>query len=295
MSVLDDNETLSRICVPGSHDAGMYETTNTQKGLALTQAFTLKQPLEHGVRYFDLRPRYYPGEGIFIAHESAIGPHQTKVLADIDDFMQHHPTETIILNFSHFINFDKNGDNDFMIDIKRHLNNYFLAVPHGTDPWTLPLKDLRGKAIILISRSEIFNPYRDTHQQVGLFYNSDLQGKGELILDDYSNKQDYHEMLTDQKGKYNNYCNDIKDKRLFLLNWTLTANGVWGAIGNFIHGATNIRYAQDINPKLVEDFRANLDLFKPSKANKKVNIINMDYTNMVNSLPICRYVTSINK
>jgi hypothetical protein len=131
MSRLDRRTPLSRVVMPGAHDAGMYVanacTTGVQLEWAITQysnasspsrrVMTVARQLEAGVRYFDLRP-YLPGNQIpagatldhfFHGHFSTaayatlgcFGASMGEMIDDVDRFLAAHPRETVLLAFSH--------------------------------------------------------------------------------------------------------------------------------------------------------------------------------------------------
>ena len=68
MQALDDNLFLSRLSIPGSHDAATSSCSSSGiTGSAHTQTYTIAQQLEHGVRMFDLRPTW-DGSNMTINH-----------------------------------------------------------------------------------------------------------------------------------------------------------------------------------------------------------------------------------
>ena len=101
--------TLRQICVPGSHDAGMY--THGIETLGKTQDLDIYSQLIDGVRYFDLRPQYEDDDEEFYIHHgegtfNVVGPKLTDVLDDIAEFMAEH-RELAVLKFSHYEHFNQ--------------------------------------------------------------------------------------------------------------------------------------------------------------------------------------------
>ena len=128
MSALNDSLHLKDICMPGSHDAGMYSTSFFQlgQGLALTQSKNIREQLDFGIRYFDLRPEYdssKTGENRFnVYHGPAAGPLIKDILNDIKSFFE-HPNgnmETVIIGLTHF--------KDFNVPVKIDLLNFITSV-----------------------------------------------------------------------------------------------------------------------------------------------------------------------
>lgn len=310
MKHFDDNLTLKQICIPGSHDAGMHSTKNWARGLAITQHFSLKEQLEHGCRYFDLRPRFIDGKGLYIYHGASDGPKMDVILKDIKDYCtsKSFQTETFILCFTDYKDFTETAHHDSFIKlVKDHLEQFLYAPPvNGKEVHTdIPLRELRGKIIAVTNN----NDSKKSANNAGLpMFRLGTQFER---FDEYSNKQDYEDMLSDQQNKFNNFNND----RLFLLNWTLTPkSGAWyndaitvteefakyipsWAIARYIWNGNDVTvgkveaYAREINPKLAGDFSKNKALFTPNKNGHIVNIINHDFIGTADALPVCRFIT----
>ena len=68
MQPLDDNLFLSRLSIPGAHDAATSSCSSSgMTGSAHTQTYTIARQLERGVRIFDLRP-VWNGSDMVIYH-----------------------------------------------------------------------------------------------------------------------------------------------------------------------------------------------------------------------------------
>lgn len=93
MSRIEDSRSLADIVIPGTHDSGALH--EPLAGLAKTQALTIVEQLDAGVRFFDLRARniddafwlYHgsldqdqPFEGVFGAMYAYLDAHPTEVL-----------------------------------------------------------------------------------------------------------------------------------------------------------------------------------------------------------------------
>lgn len=313
MKHLNDNLTLKQICIPGSHDAGMHSTKNWARGLAITQHFSLKEQLEHGCRYFDLRPRFIDGKGLYVYHGASDGPKMELILKDIESYCTSNSfkTETFILSFTDYKDFTETAHHDeFITMVNKHLGKYIFAPPANNQNahTDIPLKDLRGKIIISTDNDNS----KTSANNAGLpLFRLGIQFDR---FDEYSNKRDYEDMLLHQNDKFNNF----NDHRLFLLNWTLTpANAEWyktdgivvsaveefakyipvWAAARYIWNGNDVTigkveaYAREINPKLAGDFSKNSSLFNPNKNGQIVNIINHDFIGSADVLPVCRYIS----
>lgn len=260
MTLLDDSLSLKQICIPGSHDAGMYSAnipveinspfvqgpvkqaidgavTLFAKGLAQTQHKNIYEQLKSGVRYFDIRAKLYQNE-FYIYHGPAYGPMLKTVLADINKFREEAKGETIILNFSHFERFDSSVDakfvdelaasfkTEYLFDVEKHKNA--AGVYNHSQLFDFPLSELRGKIILLIEdNSAMYNNEVMAQKRKGIYYlfkgnqiNADAVYTVK-IFDQYADKEVCEEMVKDQSAKFGNFNNN---EELFLLNWTLTAS-----------------------------------------------------------------------
>jgi hypothetical protein len=104
------NIALVNLCLPGSHDAGMYMTQHctafANVGNTQTQYLPMKQQLEAGLRIFDLRPWVYDGE--FYTHHSmhcdglgCKGDKLIHILQSTKEFLDTHH-EVVLLELTHF-------------------------------------------------------------------------------------------------------------------------------------------------------------------------------------------------
>lgn len=80
------------------------------KKWSVTQNLTFKEQLDGGIRYFDLRVSSKPGETgqeIYFIH-GLFGIKVWDGLMEINNFLTHHPTEVVFLDFNHFYAMDNN-------------------------------------------------------------------------------------------------------------------------------------------------------------------------------------------
>lgn len=318
MAQLSNELTLKQICMPGSHDAGMYHSelfgviksfiplAAKASAFLHTQELDMKGQLEGGIRYFDIRPQYITsasdliksimsyigvnlniesliapitkalslndGNPVFVAHHSIpVGDDISNMLKATNDFIKNNPTETVLLNFSHWEGFSGTVDDKFVGELLRHIDDqHLLKIDYTKKIADLKLSELRGKVLLIIENSYMYENTVKAKKIKGIF-NS---GTEISIYDDYSNKKSYEEMVIDQMYKFGNF--DKKDK-LFLLNWTLTPDG-WNVLP-FASGVHD--YANDINPKLGGYGQARDFLFQPNHYGQIVNIVNGDYWNNI--------------
>jgi 1-phosphatidylinositol phosphodiesterase len=96
MKAVDGKQPLSRLSIPGTHDAGArYEPL---PGTTKCQTLTIEEQLNAGVRFLDIRCRHLK-DAFAIYH----GPVDQKlsfdeVLKTVGAFLKEHPSETVVLS-----------------------------------------------------------------------------------------------------------------------------------------------------------------------------------------------------
>ena len=100
MADLPDNMFVAHVSIPGAHDfaSGEEWESTTGPGCSTTQAATMKEQLDLGIRALDFRPGLVSGE-VYCNH----GTDQTKIkLADamsmLNEFLTAHPQEFFIIH-----------------------------------------------------------------------------------------------------------------------------------------------------------------------------------------------------
>lgn len=224
MQYLSDDTLLSNTIIPGSHDSG----TINMKWVSETQTDTIKQQLESGVRYFDLRVNKKKDNQYVMYHSSSNGVDFLPILSDIKSFIVAHPSETLLLDFQHF----KNGSaGDVKSFVYSSLYKSNLLVENKTTLSdlayisSLTLKEARGKCVVffgddsdLVSETYIFARNNDECTKSGMSLNS-------CYVSSY-NKSSSSEYI--EKGLpfyYDNIKNKIsieKYKGIFVLQGQLT-------------------------------------------------------------------------
>lgn len=88
MSYLEDGTCLTTLSIPGTHDTMAFQKVKTfADHFAKTQSGNLRQQLEAGVRFLDIRARHY--RNIFEMHHGAVylGRNFTSVVHTLDRFL----------------------------------------------------------------------------------------------------------------------------------------------------------------------------------------------------------------
>jgi len=98
LSGLQDNISLSKISIPGTHDSGARVDTPVVSGTAKTQDLSIAEQLNAGVRFLDIRCRHI--DNAFAIHHGAIYQNLNfdDVLNACYAFLNSHPSETIIMS-----------------------------------------------------------------------------------------------------------------------------------------------------------------------------------------------------
>lgn len=150
MSYISDDAPVTRIAIPGSHDSGC----SGMPWYAETQDLNFAEQLARGVRYFDIRVNKKGGD-LVIFHGPVNGTDYVELLYQIDEFMDAHPSEFLILDFSHFKN-DSESEVfrlfDEIVSAERVVNDTCMTDSEYLD--SLTLGDVRGKCVVFVDPEE---------------------------------------------------------------------------------------------------------------------------------------------
>ncbi|HCA05712.1 phosphatidylinositol-specific phospholipase C [Chryseobacterium sp.] len=146
MSGLQDNISIAKISIPGTHDSGAMREIPSNSGTAKTQNLTIDQQLNAGVRFLDIRCRHI--DNSFAIHHGAIYQNLNfdDVLNACYAFLESHPTETIIMSVKEEYN-ASNTSRSF----EKTFDTYVQKNPSKWDLGNnIPkLGDIRGKIRLL--------------------------------------------------------------------------------------------------------------------------------------------------
>ncbi|MFY0252531.1 phosphatidylinositol-specific phospholipase C [Chitinophaga sp. 30R24] len=96
MGAIADNTSLTTLSIPGTHDSGAR--VEPIGGTAKCQDLTIRQQLDAGTRFLDIRCRHI-GDAFAIHHGSIYqNMNFTDVLTACYDFLAANPTETIVMS-----------------------------------------------------------------------------------------------------------------------------------------------------------------------------------------------------
>ncbi|KAF7177443.1 hypothetical protein CNMCM7691_005696 [Aspergillus felis] len=250
---------LKHVCMPGSHDAGMYKldgkTTGANEGNTLTQSLNFYNQLRRGSRYFDVRPVVANADGdYYCGHYSPVarlmqggnGERLSELVKQTNQFMRENPHEVVIYYLSHDmdINHARGPPRDGaytpftlrqwneVFDIFAKLNNKCPRL--DGDLTDMTINELKGCVLVIVEA-------KAGRQNEGI-YPADPHFSRH---DGYSSTIDLRimngEQLADmRKGR------DIREgsgkEQFWVLSWTLTPNsGTITSIGT-IELATSYSY-----------------------------------------------------
>ncbi len=156
MANIPNNTPISLLGIPGTHDTATYNQGDLAwGGWVKTQDRSILDQLERGIRFLDIRGRLI-GETLAIHHGSV---YLDMTFQDVIDtcrqFLQQHPTETILLNLGD----EYEHDSTFtyhQIFLKYYTANKYLDDTHTRELWdlgaTIPtLGSVRGKIVLIRS------------------------------------------------------------------------------------------------------------------------------------------------
>ena len=277
-----NNKSLKDLVIPGSHDAGMWETRDCKLGSdcnTKTQNLNMEEQLRCGVRYFDIRPVHY-NQSFFTGHYGGTDPivgcnggSLDEVLEEVNEFANHHTKELIILKLSHYYDrdddtfgFKKSVMDKLKASVKAKLGSTLFrsSVPYELIKTSVNTLLAHGNVMVLFEGEA-------SEWSEGILNTNDL-----YTYDRYSNTWYYPQMEADQFWKLAQEGG--RNDQLFLLSWTLTQPTEM-AVGCAIDRYGAIPSILDLS---IEANR-NLKKIRPEseKQNKLPNII---YTDNVDGL-----------
>lgn len=211
MGLLDDNQPVFTVTIPGSHDTATYVWKSDVGGLtgaerwSTCQHLNIDEQLAIGVRAFDFRPGV-DSEGIinknyFIVCDhglSRTGIKYKDAIAKLTSFLKAHPTEFFVIHIYKSDYSDDSHMQNLMNEVMNELNNGGFLANFKPD---LTVGEMRGKILFLVRNqfnelcSLNYGGYMPTwveepdtslpHTIVS--YDGDATHTGKLLIQDKSN------------------------------------------------------------------------------------------------------------
>lgn len=142
MKYISNSRLLSTMSIPGTHDSGARYC-----GVGYsTQKWTVDEQLKNGVRFLDIRLRYYKDD-LFVHHGNCY-EHMTlkDVLDATHEFLANNPSETVFIKIQQ--EYSSASDKDFIARVQQN----FQARPYVSQNRQIPyLGNARGQ-ILIVSR-----------------------------------------------------------------------------------------------------------------------------------------------
>lgn len=169
---------LHELIIPGTHDSGT-STLDPDQGIqpdhflsgpyhlligclsrsrkiilewAQTQTMSISEQLHAGIRYFDFRLAYHPENYTLNICHGYYGAPINTILNDINDFLEKHPAEIVLLDFQKLHNLRDSDKQRFLNLLFRRLGTKMAPATMGVD---ITLQDLQiqGHQVIVFQNA----------------------------------------------------------------------------------------------------------------------------------------------
>lgn len=268
MSGLQDNISIAKLSIPGTHDSGAMREVPSNSGTAKTQNLTIAEQLNAGVRFLDIRCRHI--DNSFAIHHGAIYQNLNfdDVLTACYAFLESHPTETIIMSVKEEYN-ASNTSRSF----EKTFDTYVQKNPSR---WNLGnniprLGDIRGK-IRLLRRfpAEVSKGIDATGWADNTTFEINTTPGTSVKVQDYYKVTNNDEKWTRISTLFNEAKNDTSGK--LFINFT-------SGYKPLIFGIPSIPAVSDaINPKVTTFFQNNT---KGSYGMMPIDFINTELSTLI--------------
>lgn len=148
-STLPGTTSLTGMSIPGTHDScAVYRKAGIFDPCTITQTHTLRQQLEEGIRFLDIRCRHYYDK--FTIHHGAVYQNMgfgNGVLAECLAFLDKNPDETIVMSIKE--EYDPEGNTrTFEQTFMAYLDSYQCRDRWHLDRTEPTLSQVRGKIVL---------------------------------------------------------------------------------------------------------------------------------------------------
>lgn len=175
------DKPLSSIVLPGTHDSLTYDlNTSTlcstdpdasafakapKFGIAFAKAqyLTMKEQLERGIRYFDIRLCYQSGDS-YPSHSLVSNHPFSKDLVQLEEYLKTNPHEIIILDLQHIYGYNEERLKDLLDNIRTRFNGKLISYEKykptslAGDVWHLDnLVESSPNLIVILPNTELVN------------------------------------------------------------------------------------------------------------------------------------------
>jgi hypothetical protein len=247
MGALSDNVKLKDVSIPGTHDAG----SRFGGAAAETQTWTIKEQLNSGIRYLDIRCRRVGDK--FAIHHGSVYQNQNfdDVMTEVKDFLRDNPKEVVVMRIKNETD-SAAGSSTFREIWNGYLNNY-PNLFYSSNYSDASLGAVRGKVFVLCQVPSACSNNGTS------YYSIDVQDKYDVRWLAHEKEGDEYATLPSKKKLINNYI----DKAASAPGWILNhLSGSTGMIPSDVARATN---------------RSAYEYLGNNSGKRKLGILSMDF------------------
>eukprot|EP00111_Clytia_hemisphaerica_P021513 TCONS_00063278-protein len=176
MGRISDSRKLCQVLIPGTHNSGAY---GILFGLGQTQDWSIKEQLENGVRFLDIRlaRNLSPNDFEVVHGFIKLGSFKKFILSPVTKFLTDNPSEVILMRIKTY-GFDFGAEarleRDFMMNLEYRF--YQKIVNSNTS-----ISQVRGKIVLLKKHHKAFK------KKIGLEWplNNNVQDKYQIEVKSY--------------------------------------------------------------------------------------------------------------
>ena len=235
MAFIPDVTPLRSISTPGTHDSGALHGGPGPK----TQSWTIKDQLEAGIRFLDIRVRRTKDS--FAIHHGTVFQKQMfgDVMDTVSEFLRTNRREAIVMRIRAEEHTPEEGSQDFATIWDRYKEQYDRLFAKTTDP-NVTLGSVRGKVFVVREGWD---------DSMGINYFDpifDMQNYFKVYLvpgDGISGSDTAH--LDGKKRKINEYLDRAGSSRKWVINYL---TGSFGTLPILLAGFTNKSAYEHIGP-----------------------------------------------
>lgn len=282
-----DNLSINNIILPGTHDSGTSSITDkspfaqdatdimkkinwmgpkTLAGLSKTQDKNIKEQLELGVRYFDLRVAPNPNDNneLYFVH-AKYGDSASIAIKDIKNFIESHDREIVILDFQHLYGMNKDNYRNLMSLLRDNLKNYMApAIRDTLNKTTLKSLCDNNKRVIVSFKDSIYNEVfnLDNDDMKTLIFRRSASITSPWIDDEWNYKTLIPKLQLEL---------DKKPSNTLFVSQCISSFSNTRYVDNFMRGKSIYDFTKNLNPEVIKWVKNN--------PTKNFNIIMVDFCN----------------
>ena len=127
MKLIPDSTKLCQLLIPGTHNSGSY---GTLFGIGQTQDWSIKEQLENGIRFLDVRlaENTSPNDFEVIHGFLKLGSFKKFIMSPVSKFLNDNPSEIILMSINNY-GFDFDAESRLERDFMKNLEYRFYQRP----------------------------------------------------------------------------------------------------------------------------------------------------------------------